>query len=408
MTAEREAKLERLLRWQAGETPGPWELLLFPTNRCNQRCTICWQRTAETQYGKVDCANEIADERLLTLVDEAAELGVREWCILGGGDPLMRVDIVMEMCERILARGMNGSIFTNGIGFKREHLERLTRIGWRRIDISLDGPNAEVNDHIRNKGSFERATRNIRVLTELKREGGADKPLVGLHAVLTSTNCDKIAQMVQLTHDLECDDFGLAELQVHGDTCKEFVLSAEQRAELPGRLREAMALGDRLHIPNNIGTLLPPEEQEAAGQAPAIAGDGRFTEAACFEAWLTMTIVADGRVGPCCVFWEEQAQTVHDNSLEEAWLGPYLQDVRKRLLARRDLPGYCKFCASHIITLTEDMRQAFLAKERTQWAEMRPAQRARFLAGRFASTLRGQGLRKTLRRAREWAQLHLS
>ena len=199
MSHDLDTPVTRLLRWHAGETPGPWQLHLFPTNRCNLRCKTCWQRSIEFATDR-----EVPDDRLLALADEAAALGVKEWFIIGGGEPMARGDLVIRLCERIRERGMDGVLHTNGTLFKPAHLESLVRMGWGRVKVSLDGPTAAVNDPIRGEGAFERATGNIRRLTELKREQGVSVPTVALHPTLVRQNFEKAGDIIELARDLGC------------------------------------------------------------------------------------------------------------------------------------------------------------------------------------------------------------
>lgn len=407
---EAQDKISRLLRWEAGETPGPWGLSLFPTNRCNQRCKICWQRWVESETGQVDYS-EVPDRRLLELVDEAAELEVREWTISGGGEPMMRGHLMMALCERIQERGMYGHLHTNATMLTREHLEHLIRIRWRWLNVSLDGPNPEINDAIRSKGAFERATENIRRLAELRRKHRVDRPIVILNPVVTRANYDKMDQMVQLAKELECaGGVFLSSLIVHDQSSASFELTDDERAQLPERLARAVARAERLGVPNNIRTLLPsepdPEAPDPHREESRFVGDGRLTDALCFEAWLNVAIAADGKAGPCCVFYDAEADSIRDMGLREVWVGPYLEGIRKKLLARSNLPSYCASCHSAIAPRTEDLRQALLARARVGWSEMDLPHRIAFLTRRFASSLRNHGLRQAVRRAREWTQLH--
>src|SRR5690606_8157550 len=132
-------------------------ITLFPTNKCNLPCEHCWLRWGE--YDRT-YASEMPDERLLELVDEAAELGVRDWTLVGGGDPMVRGKTVIAMCRRIREHGMDGMLHTNGTLFRPGQLEELVEMDWDRVAISLDGPTAELNNTIRGYG-FEKAVANM-------------------------------------------------------------------------------------------------------------------------------------------------------------------------------------------------------------------------------------------------------
>ena len=407
-----EERAERLRQWACGKTPGPWEVVVFPTNRCNLHCAICWQRFVE-EFGEVDYASELPDQRLLDLVDEAAELGVRNWRFIGGGEPLVRDDLVMALCERIRARGMNGSIQTNATRFSREMIQTLIRIGWGSILVSLDGPTSEINDAIRSEGSFDRATKNLRLFSELKRAAGVTAPYITLNMVVTNLNCDKMEEMLRLTHELGCNALTPLRLIVQGDRCSGFDLTEEQRAELPEWVRRAEALAQKLGLPASFHDFVFSEQsiqaQCAHPECFGIVGDGRFSDAFCFEPWTVIVITAeDGKAGPCCPFWEEQAvDTLRDKSLKELWLGPYMQDIRRRILSRKDLPAYCKNCCSDVPGRAQELRELLEAALRPSLSEMGPLNAARFMAGRFAANLKQRGLRQTLRRGKEWVQIRI-
>jgi len=393
-----DSMVDRLRRWAAGETPGPWGIILMPTNRCNQRCKMCWQRWVESESGRIDYA-EVSDDRLLRLVDEASALGVREWTLTGGGEPLTRGDFVMRLCERIRELGMNGGMHTNGILLNRDRIERLIRIGWDCVHFSLDGPTPEINDGIRSNGAFDRACAHIRVMAELKRAHGADRPATTINTVLTNTNVGCLEDMVRLTRELECTaGLFVSGLVVHDAASAEYRLSEEQERALPEHLHQAIALADRLGVPHNLRTFLP----ENPGRLSARVSAGPFINATCFEAWLTATIVPDGRVGPCCMSWDKDADTINDKTLQEVWVGPYLQEVRRALIAHRGLPPYCQSCHSYIAVRTAEFRAGLRAIEWAQWPEMGWPQRLSLLSRRFSANLRERGLASTLRRAWEW------
>lgn len=391
-----DSKAARLMQWQAGQTPGPWEVILFPTNRCNLKCSICWQRWAEKEFGKVDFASELSDERLLRLVDEAAELGVREWNIVGGGEPMVRGPLVMKLCENIRRHGMNGSIQSNGTRFKPEHFEQLIAMGWNRIVVSLDGPTAEINDAIRSERSFQDATDNLRTLAELKRKHGATKPEACLNTVVTNLNYNRLDDMVRLGKEIGCDAVGAISLVVQGSTCAEFALTPEQLAELPAHLDRAAKLASELKIAGSF-RLLDDALRGWPGCAPVVTPDPNdLANAVCFEPWLSMAILAEGgKGGPCSPFWEKDVDTVKDKPLREVWLGPYLTDVRARILAHKNLPPYCSTCCSHIPSLTQGIREQLMAARTTPDG----------LPARLLHNLKTRGLRQTVRRGYEWVKL---
>ena len=80
-------KIRRLSAWTDGRKKGPVRIDIEPTNSCNLKCRFCWtmsaKRLSSCQYEKI-----ITEERILEILHEAANLGVLEWQIAGGWEPI--------------------------------------------------------------------------------------------------------------------------------------------------------------------------------------------------------------------------------------------------------------------------------------------------------------------------------
>ena len=96
-------------------------------------------------------------------VGQALDLGA-EMIGITGGEPFFREDI-FDLYELVLSESHRSvTTLTNGTRLKGKVLERLKEVADDRVElrISLDGPNAEVNDRIRGNGSFKGAVRGIK------------------------------------------------------------------------------------------------------------------------------------------------------------------------------------------------------------------------------------------------------
>lgn len=256
MSANPDTKIGRLLHWQEGRPNGPVKVTLFPTNICNLECKHCWRIWAD--YDK-SYKSELSDERLLKLIDEGGEMGVQEWYFVGGGDAMARGKLMMRMFERIRELGMNGAIHTNGTLFKDGMLEKLVEIGWNRVLVSLDGPDAETNDYIRS-GGFEKAVANLRKLMAIREEQGAAFPHAIIYATITNLTYNKIDDFVRLSHDIGNDGgIQISGLIVEGEDSAQFEMSPEQKAELNENVLNAKALAEELGVPHNFDAYLGEE-----------------------------------------------------------------------------------------------------------------------------------------------------
>lgn len=414
-----DSKMSRILRWRNGGTAGPWEIQVHPTNRCNLKCKICWERRAEKEIGMsiYDKHAEVSDERYMRIVDEAAELGVREWTIVGGGEPMVRDNLVIAMCERIKKLGMHVNLHTNATRFRRDHFERLIAAGLDAVRVSIDGPTQSLNDAIRG-GGFEKAVGNLRMLNEVKKEAGVDFPRVSLHPVITNITYRHLVDIVDLASELGAKGVGFSHLVFEKPDEEEgavFLLNDAQRAELPLHVRRAQARARELGIGEEFDALLPNDLRSEKGK-PALGrtccNDGRMTDAACYENWLSCVIHVTGKLGPCCVSYDDHADNIQDMSLRDAWFGPFMTEMRRRIVTQ-DLPHFCAGCPTYIGPRSEKIRHDLVelipVGERAQWnkwGDLSPSAKALKLATRFGETLRHKGIKQTIQRAVEWGKIH--
>jgi len=398
-------RADRLLRWNHGETPGPWRVTVFPTNKCNLECKHCWLQAANG----ADKVVETPDDRLLHFVDECAELGVRDWVIIGGGEPMLRGSLVIQMIKKIRAHGMNGTLQCNGTVFKREHFEAIIESGWANVNISLDGPTEEINDDIRSAG-FKKATSNIRLLTQMKKERGSKTPVVSLYTVMHRHNWDKLLDQIELARDLGCDGgVHLTTMVVHSAVGEPYTLLPDQAAALPDEIRKAMELTDKYGMPNNFEPYLRNDilvNSNAMQLVDSPVYDYGMGHSLCYEPFLGLVVTAQGVVGPCCAFWDETAPNINDHSFKDIWDGEYFKELRHQHLVTHKVPGYCKKCPSNLFCLNEKIRHDVHRLEEAElWDSLNAVGRVSFLANKAAASLKKHGIKSAVKRGLEWSRI---
>ena len=99
----------RIRMWEHHGPQGPMTLELYPTLSCNLDCAFC-----DTTDRHRPPVNELSTERLLEIVDEAAELGVERLFLLGGGEPLSRKKATPAIMVRAKEHQMEGILTTKG------------------------------------------------------------------------------------------------------------------------------------------------------------------------------------------------------------------------------------------------------------------------------------------------------
>ena len=95
-----------------------------------------------------------------TFISDLAEFDVPV-LLFSGGEPLLREDI-FELARFAKEQGIRPVLSTNGTLITKSVAEKIHRVGFSEVGISLDGIGVK-NDHIRGKsGAFQTALRGIR------------------------------------------------------------------------------------------------------------------------------------------------------------------------------------------------------------------------------------------------------
>lgn len=379
----------RLLHWSRGRPKGPMHIEFYPTNRCNIQCRICWQRGDD--YDKT-YATELSDERVLRLVDEAADLGVTWWTIKGGGEPMARGKLVMEMLRRIRARGMNGLIQSNGTLFKPAQLEEIVALGWQRVVISLDGPTEEINDEIRS-GGFAKATTTLRLLHEAKARTGASFPQLYINSVVTNRILDKLDLMIDLAHQYGVEQVYFSGLIRFTEKCDPFLVDPENLERFHAHVRDTMAKANALGIDHNLGELTNPNVWSSPNDRDfgAETSEARpLIDSLCYKPYTDLVIHPNGLTGPCCMSYDERSDSLQNHTLAEVWEKGYMARVRDHFAHNRPM-SYCAQCPTSLY------RDNVVQRERLQGENRTFTQRVQRAVSLGAQGLREEGVAGALR-----------
>lgn len=120
-----------------GEVPVPLQVQLVPTNECFFSCQYCAYRI----FGALSSSNFnphdfLEFERLLFLVKDMADMGVKAIHITGGGEPLLYPKI-SEVFNYIARCGVELALVTNGVRLGEEVVDSLGSALWVRVSVDL-------------------------------------------------------------------------------------------------------------------------------------------------------------------------------------------------------------------------------------------------------------------------------
>lgn len=145
------------------------QLIIFPTEQCNFRCTYCYEDFA---IGRMSGDTVTGIKNLMAARASGLKILSIEWF---GGEPLVAADIVEEICA--YAQDLShkhgfeyvSGATTNGALLTVERAARFAELGLRRHQISLDGLGA-VHDLTRRRangnGTFEQIWGNLAAINK--------------------------------------------------------------------------------------------------------------------------------------------------------------------------------------------------------------------------------------------------
>ena len=188
---------ELSFRMGSGYAPLPESVTIEVNYDCNFRCPSCQLWTKEFKLSRQGERKKLSLAEIQEIISRLSALGVRHIHI-GGGEPFVRKDF-LEIVKCIKSHRMEVSVFTNGFLIKEAVARNIVASGLDRLSISMDGPNAEINDELRGvKGAFEHALSAIRNLKTQQHELGATTPDLAIHCTVSARNFSSMPEMVDV------------------------------------------------------------------------------------------------------------------------------------------------------------------------------------------------------------------
>jgi MoaA/NifB/PqqE/SkfB family radical SAM enzyme len=337
----------RLKLWAEGKKAGPVRMELHPTDSCNLNCIFCWRKKSGKKTKR-----ELSERELLQIVREAAKLGVKEWVVSGGGEPLLRKEVSLKVLKEIKKNNMWGLLTTNGTLLTRRDAEFLVGIGWDQVQFSIDGPNKEVNDFLRPPNSFERIIKAVRILRKTRDSANSKKPYIGFNTILNRLNFEKISEMIELAHGVGAE-LVFFEPIYPGYSEVDLTIPKEKTKELIKAVKKGERTAKELGIDTNIRKFLEVHLADKTNLKEKILKEANglkeFAGAPCFRPWYLMGIKASGFAGCCSTF--ETGEFIQGKHLKEVWFGKTFSKLREEMIKKK-IPDYCSKCS--IVVLTEN------------------------------------------------------
>jgi MoaA/NifB/PqqE/SkfB family radical SAM enzyme len=187
---------EYQLRRDAAILRGPVEWSWDITNKCVLCCLHCFNRSGILKRA------ELSNDEMRDVAGQLAALKPLGICFCGG-EPTLRLPILLELARVFREVGTTANMVTNGQLMTAAMARDLREAGIQMVQVSLDGSTAESHDRLRGiPGAFDNALDAIRMLRD------ADS-VVGVSFTPTSFNIEEFWTVYDL-----CLSLGVSELRI--------------------------------------------------------------------------------------------------------------------------------------------------------------------------------------------------
>jgi len=197
-------KIESLME---GVITAPIAVRVKPTNLCDHSCHFCSYATGHGDNMEPNLLAELVEKRdiipeskMMEILSDFKEMGVKGITYSGGGEPLI-YPFIIDSLKRTLDYGIDLSIITNGQNLVDEKFEYLTQAKWVRI--SLDGctPETVKKSRLVSEQRFRKLEDNMKRFGKEKKSDCE----FGVNFVIHHINSHEIYESVGFFQDLGLD-----------------------------------------------------------------------------------------------------------------------------------------------------------------------------------------------------------
>jgi MoaA/NifB/PqqE/SkfB family radical SAM enzyme len=182
----------------APEIEPPLQIRIKPTNVCAHDCWYCAYRASNLQLGKdMVIKDHIPKDKMLEIIDDISEMGVKSVTFSGGGDPF-HYPYLTNAAKRLLETSVKFASLTHGARLDGEIAELFSKYAtW--IRISIDGWDDESYAKYRSVkvGEFSRVMQNIESFQKLN-----GNCYLGVSLIVDKDNYSHVYELTKKLRDI--------------------------------------------------------------------------------------------------------------------------------------------------------------------------------------------------------------
>ncbi|WP_026841179.1 radical SAM protein [Citrifermentans bremense] len=193
-------KIDSLPR-ETGRILPPLHIRIKPTNACNHNCSYCAYRSDDLQLGKdMDVRDSIPREKMMEILDDVIEMGVKAVTFSGGGEPFCYPHL-LDCVKKLAASPVKFASLTNGARLTGEVAEVFAHHAtWLRV--SMDGWDDKSYMEYRRcpDGEFSRIVENMRSFKKM-----SNHCYLGVSLIVDRKNAAHVYDTISCMKDIGVD-----------------------------------------------------------------------------------------------------------------------------------------------------------------------------------------------------------
>lgn len=219
---------DKLQSFVDGVITAPLYVRVKPINLCNHACSWCIYKSDRkadlrkpehmdsvptSMHTDMKEADVIPTRKMIEVLDDFRDMGVKAITFSGGGEPLLHKDIVLFMA-RCLQNGIDLSIITNGQLLSGAKAQILAHAKWVRVSMDYTNAAQMARSRVVPERMFDEVMKNLQAFAQIKN---ADCDLA-VNYIVHRENCDGLTEFaVRLFQEcgvenirfspMYCDDF---------------------------------------------------------------------------------------------------------------------------------------------------------------------------------------------------------
>lgn len=310
------------------------------SNRCNLSCIMCITHNVPWEIPK------------RTIKEIFSLFPYLEKVMWQGGEVF-----VLDYFEEILSYAyqfpnLRQSIVTNGQLITEKMAEQLVKNN-AELTFSIDGITKDTYEYIRRKAKFDRLIRNIKLISELKKQYKSNT-ILNLNVAVMKSNYHQLEGFIDFAQEFGFEFICLMPIHIHLKTPEDIFTNQDMEAlrfitEVSPKI-EAKAKQYGIRLENRLSRLT--EINLTEPDTNKILNRGGEKKLLCHIPWQQLLIDYDGTVRPDCLCRIEKSagSLLENSSLEEIWNNKVMQEYRKRIVDN-DYVDLCNpMCISGKIT----------------------------------------------------------